>query len=111
MIALQVETDGTNGGEIELWDINGKDVGADVDTATAITQAQLTAALALGKARIVYSQKFAGSSGARLALAHGVPFMHGLAARYINVVNAAPVGTCELNLTVDGGFRKTQLIV
>lgn len=108
MVSLQVEPDGTNGGEIEIWDINGADCGADVDTATAITAAQLAAALALGKARIIYSQKFSGSSGSRLAIAHGVPFMHGLAARYIN---QGPVGTCQLNLTVDGGFCKKQRII
>lgn len=105
---LQVEPDGTNGGEIEIWDINGADGGADVNTSTVITAAQLAAAIALGKARILYSQKFSGSSGSRLAIAHGVPFMHGLAGRYIN---AGATGTCELNITADGGFIKTQLIV
>ena len=108
LVSLQVEPDGINGGEITVWDINGADVGADVNTATTITNAQLTAAIAAGKARVIYSQKFSGSSGSRLAIAHGVPFMHGLAARYIN---AGAVGTCELNITADGGFRKTELIV
>ena len=106
LVALQVEPDGTNGGEIEIWDVNGADVGADVDTATAITQPQLTAAIAMGRARILYSQKFSGSSGSRLAIAHGVPFMHGLAARYIN-----STGYCQLNITADGGFCKTQRII
>ena len=100
----QVETDGADGGSIEIWDINGRDVGADVNMNTAITPTQLAAAVRLGIARLVFAQNFVGSAGARVAIAQGCPFTHGLAARYIN-----STGTCYLSLTVDGGFRKTEI--
>ena len=106
LASLQVEPDGINGGEIEIWDINGADAGADVNTAAAITNAQLLALQALGQAKILYSQKFAGGSGARLAVSFGTPFVHGLAGRYIN---AGAVGTCALNIVADGGFAKVHI--
>lgn len=107
MVTCQVEPDGTNGGEIQIWDVNGADSGADVNTAAVITNAQLLILIAAGKARQIYGQKFSGSSGARLSIAHGVVFLHGLAARYIN---AGPVGTIDLNLVIDGGCRKTEIV-
>jgi hypothetical protein len=103
LVSAQVEPDGTNGGTIEIWDVNGADAGADVDTATVITNAQLVAMVSAGKARIMYAQTFSGT-GARLAVAHGVTFAHGLAARFIG-----SAGTCELNLIVSGGCRKTEI--
>jgi hypothetical protein len=104
LVNCQVEPDGTNGGEIQLWDINGADAGADVNTLAAITDVQLLAMIAAGKARQIYGQKFSGSSGSRLAIAYGVTIMHGIAARYIN-----SVGTLDLNLVVGGCCRKTEL--
>ena len=41
VVSLQVETDGTNGGIIQLWDINGLDIGANVSFLDVITNAQL----------------------------------------------------------------------
>ena len=105
LVNLQVDPDGVNGGTIELYDINGADAGADVNTGTAITAAQLATLLAAGKARQMYANDFSGSSGARISIAFGVPFMHGLAARYINV---GPVGTVSLVLNVDGGSIGTD---
>jgi hypothetical protein len=104
LVNAQVETDGIDGGLIELWDVNGADAGADVDTATVITNAQLAAMVAAGKARIMYAQNFSGGSGSRLAIAHGVTFAHGLAGRFV-----AAAGSCSLNLIVSGGCRKTQI--
>jgi hypothetical protein len=104
LVNCQVEPDGTNGGEIQLWDVNGADVGADVDTAVVITNAQLTTLINAGKARQIYGQKFSGSSGARIAIAYGVPIMHGIAARYIN-----GTGTIELNIVANGCMRKTEI--
>jgi hypothetical protein len=56
---------------------------------------------------LLYSQKFTGSAGSRLTIAHGCPFVHGLAARYINAGAGGP--TCQLNLIVAGGCRKTEI--
>lgn len=105
LVNCQVEPDGTNGGEIQLWDVNGADIGADVNTLAVITDAQLLSLIAAGKARQIYGQKFSGSSGSRLAIAYGVTIMHGIAGRYINAA-----GTLELNLVVGGCCRKTELV-
>jgi hypothetical protein len=104
LLGCEVEPDGANGGELELWDLNGADVGANVNTAVAITNAQLVALQALGLARLMYSQKFTATAGARLAFSHAIPFSKGLAARYVSAT-----GTCELNLRVDGGYRYTEI--
>lgn len=107
LVNAQVEPDGTNGGEIQLWDVNGADIGANVDTTNVITDAQLNTLIAAGKARAIYGQKFSGSSGSRLAIAYGVTIMHGIAARYVNTPAA---GTLELNLVVGGCCRKTEIV-
>lgn len=100
--AAQVKTDNTNAGYIELWDVNGADVGANVSSLAVITNAQLTALIALGKAKKIWDQNFTATSGATTPSAFGKQFLHGLAARF---VNAGPTGTCTLNLDVEGGFR------
>ena len=110
LVNCQVEPDGTNGGEIQLWDVNGADAGADVNTTNVITDAQLNALVAAGKARPIYGQKFSGSSGSRLAIAYGVGIMHGIAARYINPPAGVAVGNIDLNLVVSGCARKTQIV-
>lgn len=110
LVNCQVEPDGVNGGEIQLWDVNGADAGADVNTGTTITDTQLNTLIAAGKARQIYGQKFSGSSGARLAIAYGVSIMHGIAARYINPPTGSATGTLDLNLVVSGCARKTQIV-
>ena len=110
LVNCQVEPDGVNGGEIQLWDVNGADAGADVNTLSAITDAQLTTLIAAGKARPIYGQKFSGSSGSRLAIAYGVTIMHGIAARYINPPTGVAAGSIDLNLVVSGCARKTQIV-
>lgn len=95
---ISIMTDGVNGGTVELWDMTGLDYPADVSSATAITNAQLVALQARGKARLVWSQNFGATPAdpAPWALAQG--FMRGLAARYIGT------GTCYLNLIAEGGY-------
>lgn len=104
LASLQVEPDAIDGGIIQIWDLNGADIGADVNTAAAITNAQLVLLQAAGRARLIFEQVFSGSSGARTAVSFGMPFTHGLAGRYVNTT-----GTCKLNITADGGFRKTSI--
>lgn len=99
LTGLQVCTDGTNGGVIEIWDIAGDRVGADVSQATVITDVQLTAAIARGIARLLYRQEILGS-GETPPFPPYFRFMQGLAARWISS------GDCTLNLNVNGGFRR-----
>lgn len=103
---LDVMPDGSNGGTIEIWDLNGADGGADVNTATVITDAQRATAVTLGKASLLWTQIFTGSSGARLAQQRPITFMHGLAARFYN---SGPTGVCTLTVAVDGGNVKQPI--
>lgn len=104
LYSIQVKPDGTNGGIIEIWDLNGDDVGANVNTATTITNAELVTAQGLNLARLIYSQNFSGTVGAATTGTGFRPFQRGLAARFV-----AGAGSCELNLAVDGGQRKLEI--
>lgn len=111
--SIQVKTDGVNGGTLELYDIDGETWGADVSSGTTITNAQLTAALAVNQAKLIYSISFAGtvgslpSSGATIV---GRGFLHGLAARFSNGVDPGTpaAGVVTLNLVVSSGQRKVE---
>lgn len=105
--SIQIEPDGSNGGKVEIYDIDGSEAGADVSSATAITNAQLTAAIAAGTAKLIWEQEFPGTVGSGPVNASGIfrSFMKGLAARFSA---SSPAGTCKLNLVVDGGYRKTE---
>lgn len=106
--SLEIEPDGSNGGELEVWDMNGRDGGADVNTAAVVTNAQIAAAIAAGKARLMYSQKFTGATGAVVRTVRGsaMPFQHGLVARFKNV---GGTGTISLNLMTSGLCRKIEI--
>lgn len=106
--SIQVEADGVNGGLIQIYDIDGGQWGADVSSATAITNTQLTAALAAGGAKLIFEQQFAGTVGSGPVNAPGVfrGFMKGLAAR---MVMDDPTGAaCKLDLVVQGGYEKVE---
>ncbi len=98
--SLQVMTDGTNAVVLELYDISGADLGADVSSLTVITNAQLVAALAAGTARLIFQQNIAGSGLTPIAALGPAGFVKGLAARAVS-----STGTCSLNMAVHGGFR------
>jgi hypothetical protein len=102
---IQIQTDGTNGGIIEIWDINGEMIGANVSSATAITNAQLVLLQAQGKAKLLYSQNFTATAGAATPAAAGRVFSFGLAARFV-----AAAGACSLNLNVNGGAYLTPKV-
>jgi len=99
LVTLSVASDGTNAGILQLYDIDGGQFGADVSSLDAITNAQLTAAIAAGKAKLLHEQNFAGSGLTPWTAQGPARFMKGLAAR---VVGAG--GTCKLNLTTDFGY-------
>lgn len=105
--SIQVEADGSNGGVIQIYDIDGGQWGADVSSATTITNTQLAAAITAGKAALIFEQQFSGTAGSGPVNAPGVyrEFLHGLAARFYN---AGPTGTCKLNLVVGGGYMKVD---
>lgn len=103
LFLAEVQTDGVNGGTIEVFDINGALDGADVDTSDVITNAQLTAAIAAGRAVKMYTQQFAGSGTARLAINRGTRFSKGLALRFWN---SGPTGSCTVNIQWEGGQEK-----
>ncbi len=105
--SIQVETDGSHGGTIQIYDISGIDLGVDVSSATAITATVLNAAVTAGTAKLIFENNFSGTAGSGVVNAAGIyrSFMKGLAARFI--VDGG-TGTCKLNLVVSGGFQKTE---
>lgn len=96
---ISVETDGTDGGTIQLYDINGLDVGADVSSNEVITNAQLITGIVNRFAKPLWEQNFAASPGATLVWNWSQGFLRGLAARFVGS------GTCKLNVIGDGGFQ------
>ncbi len=100
LISLQVCSDGTNGGTLELYDISGYQLGVDVSTGTAISDTVLDAAITAGKAKFILKQNFAGSGLTPWAPVGPASFMKGLAGRAVGVT-----GTCTVNLVVHGGYR------
>ena len=101
LFLVEVQTDGVNGGTIEVFDINGELEGADVDTSDVITNAQLTSAIAANRAVKMFTQQFAGSGTARLAINRGTRFSKGLALRFV-----AAAGSCIVNIQWEGGQEK-----
>jgi hypothetical protein len=102
---LEVKTDGTNGGTIELWDLDGNDGGANVNTGVLITNTQKNTAVAAGLARLMWSQNFTGATSAEFANNMvPVPFQHGMAVRYVN-----GTGSCTVNVVASGGFNKQEI--
>lgn len=109
--SIQIESDGSNGGKVELYDIDGIELGIDVSSGTTITNAQLTAAIAAGKAKLIWEASYAASVGTPPANAAGIyrAFMKGLAARFSNdAAGPGPQGSCTINLVVSGGFMKVE---
>lgn len=100
VFSLQVQTDGTNGGIIELWDINGADAGADVSSGTTITNTQKNTLVTAGKAKLIYSQNFLATPETPIYMGYK-GFQKGLAARFVG-----GAGTCTVNVVVKGGVRK-----
>ncbi len=105
--SLQVETDGSHGGKIQIYDISGIDLAVDVSSATAISATVLNAAVTAGTAKLIYENTFSGTAGSGAINAAGIyrSFMKGLAARFIYDTGPA---TCTLNLVVSGGFQKVE---
>lgn len=105
--SIQIKPDGTNGGTIEIFDINGLELGVDVSSGTAITDTVLDAAITAGKAKLIFTQSFAGTVGSGVVNAPGIyrGFMKGLAARFSN---AGAAGACVLNLVVNNGYAKVE---
>lgn len=103
LYSMQVETDGTNAGTIQLFDISGLELGVDVSSATAMTDAVVAAAITAGKAKLIYEQNFVAAPTTPIGIGYA-SFQKGLAARLVSA------GSCSLNLTVSGGYRKTEKV-
>ncbi len=110
--SIQIQPNGSDGGTIEIYDIDGGQIGADVSSLTAITNTQLAAAITAGNAKLIFQQTFAGTVGSGVVNAPGIfrAFMKGLAARFSNAAGGggSPQGLCTLNLVVSGGYEKVE---
>lgn len=100
LTSLQVMTDGTNALILQVYDISGIELGLNVSSATAITDAQLVAAIAAGKAQLIFEQNVAGSGLTPFSPVGPFRFMKGLAFRAVGVS-----GTCKVNCVVQGGYN------
>lgn len=103
---IQILTDGTNGGTLEIWDFNGADEGINVSSTDVITNAQIDAAVTAGRAKLIHKQNYIASTETPVNIGP-FSFQKGLAAR---ISNSSPAGTASLNLKIEGGFRKTTKI-
>lgn len=99
--SITIYPDGTNGGILQVYDINGADAGADVSSATAITNAQLTSLMTRGLAKLIFEIEFAGTVGSGPSPYSGVyrTVSRGLAMRF---TNAGPTGAVKVNLNTGG---------
>jgi len=101
---IQIETDGSTAGSLELYDISGAELGIDVSSADVITDTQLDTAIAANNAKLIYEQNFSATPSTPINVSPR-SIMKGLAARYVQTGGTG--GTIKLNLVVKGGFRKT----
>lgn len=99
IISLQVRTDGTNGGYVELWDANGALGGADVSSDDEISDAEMAAMISAGNAKLIYTQNFVALPETPINMGWK-GFLKGLAARFVGTG-----GVCYLNIVVNGGYR------
>jgi hypothetical protein len=99
--SITVTPDGTNGGILEIFDINGADAGADVSSADVITNAQLTSLITRGLAKLIMTLDFAGTIGSGPSPYAGIyrTIARGLGMRFSN---AGPTGVVKANVVVGG---------
>lgn len=100
---VSIQTDGTNGGYVELWDLSGLYVPVDVSSLKVVTNANLVALQAKGRAKLIWSQNFAAMPAAPVAWALAMGFMWGLAARFVQPAVGA---YCNVNIIAEGGYVK-----
>lgn len=104
---LQIMTDGSTAGALELYDMSGHERGINVSSAVAITDTQLDAAIAAGDAKLIFNQNFAATPTTPINISPR-SFSKGLVGRYVQ--SGGTGGTITLNLVVQGGFRRTQKV-
>lgn len=99
--SITISPDGTNGGLLEIWDVDGAEGGADVSSATAITNAEMTSLISRGLAKKIFEIDFAGTVGSGPSPYAGLyrAMSKGIAMRFSN---AGPTGACKANLVVGG---------
>ncbi len=100
------------GGVFELWDVSGLPSGTpnNVDTGTAITNTYLTAEITAQRGKLLWKQSFKADAGAREAVfSVRVPFLRGLAGRYVDVAAQAAAKGINVEIVADGGFRYIQI--
>jgi len=96
---LHILGDGTNAGTLQLYDMNGDDEGAEVSSAAAVTNAQIVAGLAAGRARLIADIDIAGSDKIVTNLKN-TTIMKGLVGRFVGS------GSCTLTIQSSGIYQK-----
>jgi hypothetical protein len=109
LFRIDIVPQNSAGGTVEIWDLGGTwyDASNNVDTGTSITNAYAVAAKTNQGAKKIWEINFNGDDGlVTKTFATMVPFMNGLAARYINIAETLGTVAVGLNLVVQGGYRK-----
>jgi hypothetical protein len=104
----EVKTVDAAGGQIFLYDVDGLFEGADnnVSTGDTMTAAFYASKVALGQAKLLWTQNFKGDAGSRAAIFQGLlPFTRGLAAQYVNAAGTS----ATISLVVDGGYFVSEI--
>lgn len=105
--SMEVTSDRTNAGVLELWDVAGQDRGASNNVNSGgdtMTDAYLSA-----NGRLIAKINIDPAGGAGVPLSWNLGDLHfskGLAARF---VNGGPTGAVFLAPDVDGGFMVTEV--
>jgi hypothetical protein len=96
---ISVDADGTNAGLIEVYDGDGADGAADVNTVAAITATQVTAMVAANTARLIWKKNIiSGSDQIEMHPSEPVFIAKGLIIRFSN---GGATGTVIVNIAGD----------
>lgn len=118
-VLYRVDVDPTDavGGVLELWDLGGRPYdfaqgggNNNINTGTTLKNAYLTAEQTAGRARMIWRTDFKGDAGLTTkTFATRVPFGQGLAARFIDAVDAVGTKAVIINVIAEGGFTKVGI--
>lgn len=114
---VDVDPSDAVGGFVELWDLGGRPYDFsqgggtnNINTGTTLKNAYLTAEQTAGRARMIWRTDFKGDAGLTTkTFATRVPFGQGLAARFVDSVDAVGTKNITINIVAEGGFTKVGI--
>jgi hypothetical protein len=111
-----LDPSGMVGGYFELWDISGRPydfpvspslVTNNVNTGVTLSNDYLLSEKAQNRARMIWRTDFKGDTGLfTKTFSTRIPFVFGLAGRFVNTVETVGDAEVIVNIVAEGGFRK-----